>query len=169
MYAHWHFCELCQCIVFLLHYKRDKLTDLPNSGWFQWGVRIKLTPRYNKSVIYNGLNNFIDCLRGEREGTVLNQGLFFNSSSSLIRRARGNKCLAVKSSHLIHVVFQHPLYLSTIWPAWEEGGEESKTSPAGPPPLLPLQERGSMTCSGEPQLKLPLPLEGKPFYCVPLR
>lgn len=44
-----------------------------------------------------------------------------------------------------------------------------KTPPTGPPPPLPLQEQGGATCSGVPQLKLPLPLEGKPFYCVPLR
>lgn len=43
------------------------------------------------------------------------------------------------------------------------------TPPTGPPPLLPLQEQGGATCSGVPQLKLPLPLEGKSFYCVPLR
>jgi len=47
--------------------------------------------------------------------------------------------------------------------------EEKKTPPTGPPPLLPLQEQGGATCSGVPQFKLPLPLEGKPFYCAPLR
>lgn len=47
--------------------------------------------------------------------------------------------------------------------------KKKEAPPTRPPPLLPLQERGGATCGGVPQLKLPLPLEGKPFYCVPLR
>lgn len=165
--------------------------------WSQWGVRIKPSPQHHKTVIYNGPNNFIDSPGGEQEAKALNsrlvKGSYFNLfffffilnlahifKSRDFTRRRNKSSPAMKPHHLIQVVSQPALWLSNIWEGVDEWGgkknnkkmpkkKKKNTPPTGPPPLLPLQERGGATCSGVPQLKLPLPLEGKPFYCVPLR